>query len=278
MNILTVGNSFSSSLDGCFRPVTSRTGHPAHLEHADFGGCELARHWSYIEAEERDPICRIHQGCGAKLRDILTRTDWHVISIQQASHESWKSESYEPHAEKLIGYLRKYAPLAEILLQQTWSYRADHPAFAPENGWGISQKEMDLRLARNYKTLAHRHGLRMIPTGLAVRLAREAENAPYQVSKSNENPIWPDLPRQSGDVVGRSGWRRDPDGRMRLWSDRIHLNDRGEYLQAWVWAFFLFGTDLTEHDEGAERIDADDAAQLRAVARCAVQTPFDAIT
>ena len=70
MNILTIGNSFTDSLALYFPAAVQSARCDLHFERANFGGCELARHWSYIEAEERDVRCRIYQG-GRKLRSIL---------------------------------------------------------------------------------------------------------------------------------------------------------------------------------------------------------------
>lgn len=248
MNILTIGNSFTDSLALYFPAAVQSARCDLHFERANFGGCELARHWSYIEAEERDVRCRIYQG-GRKLRSILELRAWDVVTIQQASHDSWRPETFQPWAGNIIAYVKKHAPRAEVVIQQTWAYRADHPQLLPGSEWGISQDEMYERLTANYTKLARDYKLRIIPSGYAVQLTRRNSERKF----ANYDPAlidtlaWPDLPPQAGDVVGQCSWRKNPDtGELYLNRDLIHLNPRGQYLQACVWFAMLYGKKVSE--------------------------------
>ena len=248
MNILTIGNSFTDSLELYFPAAVQSARCDLHFERANFGGCELARHWSYIEAEERDVRCRIYQG-GRKLRSILELRAWDVVTIQQASHDSWRPETFQPWAGNIIAYVKKHAPQAEVVIQQTWAYRADHPQLLPGSEWGVSQDEMYERLTENYTKLARDYKLRIISTGYAVQLTRRNSERKFV----NYDPAlidtlaWPDLPSQAGDVVGQCSWRKNPDtGELYLNRDLIHLNPRGQYLQACVWFAMLYGKKVSE--------------------------------
>ena len=248
MNILTIGNSFTDSLELYFPAAVQSARCDLHFERANFGGCELARHWSYIEAEERDVRCRIYQG-GRKLRSILELRAWDVVTIQQASHDSWRPETFQPWAGNIIAYVKKHAPQAEVVIQQTWAYRADHPQLLPGSEWGVSQDEMYERLTENYTKLARDYKLRIIPTGYAVQLTRlnsERKFVNYDPALI-DTLAWPDLPPQAGDVVGQCSWRKNPDtGELYLNRDLIHLNPRGQYLQACVWFAMLYGKKVSE--------------------------------
>ncbi len=274
MNVLTIGNSFSDSVAVYLPALAEFERFPIRLHRADFGGCELERHWRYVEAEEAHAITHIYPG---KLRDILAGRAWDVVTIQQASHFSWRAETYEPFAGNLIAYVKKHAPRAEVAIQQTWAYRADHPQFLPGSDWGISQTEMHEKLTVNYRELARRHQLRVIPTGDAVAAAR-AESPVRFVNYPPElvNALhWPDLPPQAGDVVGQCFWRKNPDtGKLELVRDLIHLNVRGQYLQACVWFGFLSGRDPQTIAFVPETIDIDDAVFLRARASQALSHLF----
>lgn len=274
MRILTIGNSFADSLAVCFPPAAAAAGVELTLEFANFGGCEMARHWSYIQAEEHGgPDCRIYQG-RSKLRDILARGAWDMVTIQQASHDSWRPESFEPYAGFLISYIRQHAPRAEVVLQQTWAYRADHPQLQPGSEWGITQEEMYRRLTRCYRDLGRRRGLRIIPSGYAVQLSRtEAEHpfVPYPADLIGKLR-WPDLPPQAGDVAGRCFWSKNPEGELVLNRDLIHLNIRGQYLQACVWLGFCFDLDPEKLRYVPDEIGNADAAFLRGIARRALTT------
>jgi len=274
MRILTIGNSFTDSLAVCFPPAAASVGADLHLEFADFGGCEMARHWSYIQAEEHGgPDCRIYRG-RSKLRDILANGAWDIVTIQQASHDSWRPETFEPYAGFLISYLRRHAPQAEIVIQQTWAYRADHPQFQNGSEWGITQEEMYRRLTENYLALSERRKLRIIPAGYAVQLSRTETDSPFVPYPADlpEKLRWPDLPPQAGDVVGRCYWRKNRDGELELVRDLIHLNLRGQYLQACVWLGFAFGIDPETVRYVPEELDNRDAAFLRRIAGKALST------
>lgn len=272
MNILTIGNSFTDSLERYFPAAVGSARCDLHFERANFGGCELGRHWSYIEAEERDVRCRIYQG-GRKLRSILELRAWDVVTIQQASHDSWRPETFQPWAGNIITYVKKHAPQAEVVIQQTWAYRADHPQLLPGSEWGISQDEMYERLTVNYTKLAHDYKLRIIPSGYAVQLTRRNSERKFV----NYDPAiletlaWPDLPPQAGDVVGQCSWRKNPDtGELYLQRDLIHLNPRGQYLQACVWFAMLYGKKVEEIRLIPEEIGNSDAEFLRRTAQQAV--------
>ena len=272
MNILTIGNSFTDSLALYFPAAVQSARCNLHFERANFGGCELARHWSYIEAEERDVRCRIYQG-GRKLRSILELRAWDVVTIQQASHDSWRPETFQPWAGNIIAYVKKHAPQAEVVIQQTWAYRADHPQLLPGSEWGISQDEMYERLTANYTKLARDYKLRIIPSGYAVQLTRRNSERKF----ANYDPAlidtlaWPDLPPQAGDVVGQCSWRKNPDtGELYLNRDLIHLNPRGQYLQACVWFAMLYGKKVSEIRLVPDELANSDVKFLQETAQQAV--------
>ena len=112
LRILTIGNSFTDSLTACFPQVTASAGCGLRLDRANFGGCELRRHWSYIEAEESLEDCRIYQGGSRKLRQILAAEPWDVVTIQQAIHESWRPETFQTYADRIAAYVRRHEPVA----------------------------------------------------------------------------------------------------------------------------------------------------------------------
>lgn len=281
MNILTIGNSFTACLQQYFPSVVNAGGEKLKLKFMNFGGCELHRHWTYIYSETVNPGIGFYQG--ARMDKTLAEGEWDVVTIQQASRLSWQGETFEPHAGKIIDYVRQHAPKAEIVVQQTWAYRADSPWFAPGSEWGITQDEMYRRLTQSYKDLAKRHGLRMIPTGYAVQLVRKNDTVKFRpyAPELLDRLVWPDLPSQAGDPVGNISWGKDAaDGELHLRKDPNHLNIRGKYLQACLWFAFLYGKSPEETAKyfQPEEIGNSDAAFLRAMAEKAARTPFDEIS
>ena len=171
--VLTIGNSFAQSVF-VYLPsiVKSAPGCSLHLEGANLGGCSLSLHWRHISEEEKDPSVRRYRNGKSTLRQILQSRKWDIITIQQASHESWRPETYFPYAEKLRDYIKKYAPTAEICIQQTWSYRADDPRISKGGKWNIDQSEMFARAEKNYADAAKKLGLRAKPCKITARRKR----------------------------------------------------------------------------------------------------------
>ena len=276
LNVLTIGNSFTDSLMAFFPDVVASVpGCELHFERANHGGCELERHWKYITCEESDIVFSMYQDRRWKMREILAREKWDIVTIQQASHYSWRPETYQPYASNIVEYVRKYAPSAEIVIQQTWAYRADDSRIRPGGAWGIDQTEMYRRLTDAYLKLSKELGLRVIPTGKAVQIARQREAKPFvpYAPEVIDTLRWPDLPSQAGDVVGAMCWAKDPDtGKMKIYTDTIHLNIRGQFLQACVWFAYLFNRKTSEIMLRPNSISDDDIESFKAIAQEAVDS------
>jgi len=279
--VLTIGNSFADSVF-VFLPdvVKSVPDCSLVIDRGNHGGCELERHWGYIEKEEADPSVKIYKKGTVKLSDILKSEKWDIVTIQQASHKSWDSSSYFPFAQNIYDFVKKYAPQAEIVIQQTWAYRPDDPRIMQGGAWGFDQKGMYARLAAAYEEAAKKLNARLIPTGFAVQLARDKGSVKYQ----NYDPkilntlSWPDLPPQAGDPAGECSWKKSKNGELSINRDSIHLNDRGRYLQACVWFAFLFDRPASDIKFVPDDIGAKDAEFLRQIAQEAVDAykPFNA--
>ncbi len=278
--VLMIGNSFSICVLKYMPSVAAELGCPLDLASLYIGGCPLQRHaanifaamshpeflpyrvtWNYasLDDQAKAPFAKLLGGDDANMGNIpqLLKADaWDIVTIQQASHESWKPDSYHPWADLVIDTIRKFAPQASIYVQQTWSYcNADARICNQDAGgpgsWGIDQTEMYSRLTENYKALAATEGFEMIPTGKAVQLYRE------------RRPVRcvPD------DVVGNF-WT-DENGVEH--ADTIHLNRDGEYLQACVWTAKIFGANVTRLASVPEDLKTPaNAALLRECARDAV--------
>jgi hypothetical protein len=295
LKILTIGNSFTDSLAAFFPQVVESAGCELLFERANHGGCELHRHWSYIENEEKDRVYRMYQGYQYKMRDMLAKEEWDLVTIQQASHFSWRQETYQPFATNIYNYIRQHAPQAEIAVQQTWAYRADDPRIRPGGTWqygedqirkvaelgielpteamSVDQTAMYEGLTAAYTKLAKELDLRIIPSGYAVQLTRENDTNkfPNYDPELLETLVWPDLPPQASDVVGRASWHKDAEtGELKIGRDLIHLNLRGQYLQACVWFAFLYGRPTSEVTFVPDTIGNADAQFLREMAQQAV--------
>ena len=242
--VLMIGNSFSICLLHHLPQVAADRGVELDLASLYIGGCSLERHWSNAtnDADKafrpykfgRNRFGKYTQG-KANVCDALRMAKWDIVTVQQASHESWKPESYHPYGDKLIAKIRELAPQAKIYVQETWSYTPWDKRLAK---WGIDQDQMYAKLHEAYGAFAKEKGLFVIPFGTAVQEWRKRLPVKYTERSFG------------GDVVGGGGqaerdhFKRDVNGNWVPNCDVFHLGRRGEYFQALVWARTLFGVDL----------------------------------
>ena len=254
LKVLSIGNSFSVSVGNALRQlVKSFPEHNLELTVAYIAGCTLDRHAKNIKSAENDPATGMYgifswrtasersapEKYQSNLIDLLKKQRYDVVTIQQGSAKSWDWESYEPYAGELISFIRQHQPEAEIVIQQTWSYRVDAEPY--KKNFTFGQTGMYERLRDAYKKLAEKYKFRVIPVGDAVQLFRKY--TPIQYQPASEPVEYPDLPSREGDVTGSSYWikdKKDPRSR-KLKIDPYHLNSDGQYLQACLWFAVLYG-------------------------------------
>jgi len=254
VKLLAVGNSFSRNALHWFSDIVTASGNKTIATNAMIGGCDFERHMRHADAFEANPANsegRPYPG-GKSLKDLLTAEKWDFVTIQQASPKSFKPETFHPHADRLIAYIKQYAPQAEIVIHQTWAYREDHPFWGQTN---LNTDVMYKGLRAAYDGLAKETGFRMIPCGDAMEAARrdpawgkfmpdaavDPKTAVYPVQTKNEN---------------RSLHNKDA----------YHANVKGEYLLGCVWFEFFFGQSVIGNSFVPSGVAAEDAAILQRVA------------
>lgn len=251
LKVLMIGNSFSASVHR-YLPKIVEAGkqHKLLLGNAYIGGCTLERHCSNIDAEKSKPDFKPYsfvvtgkRTTRAKLSDMIKAEKWDIITIQQGSRHSPYKDKTQAYGKKLIAFVKQLAPQAEIVVHQTWAYRADHPWFT-KKGSELTRQKMHDMLTANYVELATSNKLRMIPVGNAVQLFREklpVKTVKYTDAdlKKLKKPAVIDI--TGGDVVGSMAWKKNRKGPGEyLSNDRIHLGYSGAFLQGCVWYMFLF--------------------------------------
>ncbi len=264
LSILAVGNSFTRNATNYLPAIVEASrDNKLVLDTAAIGGGPLARHWQGVEAYEADstdPKGRIYGN--KSLHDKLTARRWDYVTIQQNSYLSTDPATYRPYAAKLAAYIRKHAPTAEVVMHQTWAYRADDRRFTPNSR---TQEEMYRKLTEAYQTIAGEISVKKtIPVGLAFRTARQEKERVFTFPDPDfdyKNAVYPALPNQ--DYSLNIGWRWSK-GKLRL--DTHHANARGQYLAASVWFGFFFETDVRKNSYAPPELDEQDAAFLRKIA------------
>ena len=182
LKVLMVGNSFSICCLDFTPQIAANLGYNLDLASIYIGGCSLERHCKNFQSEEKGEAPGIkkpyrYDRSVANVRTVsknkislieaLTNTVWDVVTIQQASHASWNPQTYEPWGDQLIAAIRKYAPKAKILVQETWSYP---PWDGRLKKFGFDGPEMYKRLHQTYGDFAQKRGLEIIPTGTAAEI------------------------------------------------------------------------------------------------------------
>ena len=210
MKILAIGNSFSEDATALLQLLAPKL----FVRNLYIGGCSLERHCT--EAKN-NAAAYVYEENGADsvghfvtMADALTREKWDVITVQQASHDSGRKETYYPYLQELIAYIKKHSA-AEIVIHETWAYEydSDHPGFAH---YGNNQDTMWKAIKEAYETAAEREGLRMIPVGEAIASLRKT-------------PVFD-----------------KKNGGLSITRDGFHLSmNYGRYAAALVWCKFFTG-------------------------------------
>ena len=280
LKVLTIGNSSSFSV-GKNLPmiVHSFPDHKLELTSAYINGCTFEKHVANIKLAEADRKKGIYTVAvrnsasptrpvefKASLVELLKNQKYDIITIQQASTKSWEWDSYEPFAGELIRYIRKVQPKAEIVIQQTWAFRADAPHFRKPT---FGQADMYEKLCEANRKLAEKYRLRVIPMGDAVQLFRESSPVKYQIPE--EKMAYPNLPSSEGDAVGASLWRKDPkSGENILLNDYRGLNLDGQYMQGCLWFGFLYDEPVEKIKYAPKGMDKEKVALLKECAERAL--------
>jgi hypothetical protein len=249
VKILTVGNSFSNNSCKYLPDMFKDSGVNVLLDRSGaLGGHSLSRHLAYAEKWEvdpNDPAGRPYSteidGKKVKvgLQDLLKKEAWNFITIQQVSHQSPDLATYEP-AEKLVAIIKKYAPQAEIVMHETWSYRADSPWLKKNN---MTEREMYEKLHAAYQATAAKLGLRVIPVGTAFQAALQSPEWGCKLDESCDPAklVHPNLPKDYRSLQVGYYWKKDKDGAWTLGCDPNHASKYGEYLGGAVWYEFFLG-------------------------------------
>ena len=281
LKVLSIGNSYSVSVGTTLASVVeSFPEHGLELTSAYLPGCPLNSHVKNIKAAQEDPkagqymvrFWRVAAGksiprqeFSSNLIDLLKKDRYDVVTIQQASAKSWNWETYEPYAGELIAFIRQHQPDAEIVIQQTWSYRMDAPSLKK---FGFDQNEMYDRLSDAYRKLAEKYKFRVIPVGAAVQLFRKYTHVQYQPTVKTDFK-YPYLPSWEGDAVGIAYWYDD---NKKMKNDPYHLNEKGMYIQACLWFSLLYGEPVDKITWVRKDLSQDYALLCRRCAKEALES------
>ncbi|MDY0167804.1 MAG: DUF4886 domain-containing protein [Thermoguttaceae bacterium] len=267
LRILAVGNSFSRNAGMYLADIAQADGNRVTLFQAAPGGCTLERHWNCAVRFEADPDDAEGRPYGGKsLRQVLAAEPWNFVTIQQRSMDSFGPETYHPYARLLHDYIKKHAPQAEVVVHQTWAYRADDPLFDSPD---FQVQDMHRGLTAAYEAISRELGCRLLPVGAAFENARLSDRWPDRFPDPDFDPAStqpPSLPDQRHSLHVGYRWAKQDDGEFRLRYDGHHANAAGCYLGSAVWYEVFFGRSVIGNRFVPAGLDAPQVALLQQIA------------
>lgn len=247
MKVLAIGNSFSEdAVEHYLADLAAADGRQMIVANMFIGGCQLSRHWdnaSHDRAAYRyrkigvDGVSR--QTDGMSISRALADEQWDYVSLQQASGQSGKLETYEPYLKEVIAYIKKLSPKSKIIWHQTWAYAStsNHVAF-PD--YGNDQMRMYNEIVAASRKAMKDNGIKIvIPSGTAVQNARTTF---------------------IGDNMNRDGY---------------HLQlTYGRYTAACTWYEVLSGHSVVGNKYHPDGLNAELVRAAQTSAHAAVETPW----
>ena len=99
MKILSIGNSFSCDAHSYLYRISHAEKNDFTAVNLSIGGCTLERHYRNMLGDSRDYsllVGGLSTGFPMSVKEALLSRAWDVITIQQASHESFDFKNYTP--------------------------------------------------------------------------------------------------------------------------------------------------------------------------------------
>jgi len=183
ISILFIGNSFSDDTEAYMVDILLSLGYTnINVGNLYIGGCSIDTHYQNITsgAKAYDFRMRSHNGkkyteyepvsVGDKKQSIsfaLDYKEWDIISVQQASGESGKADTYN-NLDALVAEVKKQAQDAEIVFNMTWAYQGNstHAQF-PD--YGSDQMTMYSAIV---SAVQAKVSYKVVPNGTAIQNAR----------------------------------------------------------------------------------------------------------
>lgn len=128
MNILAIGNSFSTDATRYLYDFAKAAGKDVTVVSLYIGGCSLERHYRNMLSGERAYQLEFNghrTGFNVSLSEALLNRAWDVVTVQQSSPMSVDYDTYQPYLNELVAYVRRCAPKAKLYVHETWAYEQD---------------------------------------------------------------------------------------------------------------------------------------------------------
>ena len=99
MNILSIGNSFSTDAQRYLHQIARADGFQLNCFNLFIGGCSLSHHYRNMLSGERAYELEMNgesTGFRVSLGEALLSRDWDIVTLQQVSNEAPCYDTYQP--------------------------------------------------------------------------------------------------------------------------------------------------------------------------------------
>ena len=250
LKLLAIGNSFSEdAIEQNLFELAAATGHQMVIGNMYIGGCSLERHWGNAQSNKPDYDYRkigidgkMTRTANYTLDKALRDEQWDYVSLQQVSQLSGMYNSFQPHLDSLIAYVRARVPATtKLIWHVTWAYaqNSTHGGFA---NYDRNQDKMYRAIVEGAQRLKKENAQfsLFVPVGTAIQNARTSF---------------------VGDHLNRDGFHLD-----------LVL---GRYTAACTWFECLFGTKVFGNRYAPKGLDKAQKAVAQWAAHLAVELPFE---
>lgn len=197
MNVLSIGNEFSTDAHRFIPEMAKAAGKELLLCNLFIKECSLETHWNNWRKENTEYDYEIYlpnetemnRADEVALHEAVEDEEWDVIVLQQCGELSGIPESYSPYLSELAEYCRMVKPNAKIILHQTWAYdkNCNCRAFGY---YGKDQNEMYKALTQAYANASLEADIDfIIPSGRAWQSARNTVTDSLTVDGCRANSL-----------------------------------------------------------------------------------------
>lgn len=171
MKILLIANSFGVNLQRYSTEIAKANGKALDIYTLYIGGCSLATHHENIDGNKKIYELFVNgetTNSFISILDALKMDSWDYVSLQQASHESGRLDTYYPHFEFVYNFVKTNCPNAKIMFHKTWpyspinTYKYDEvPSWEP-NFKFENAKQMNKAIEECYKDISSKFNIDLL--------------------------------------------------------------------------------------------------------------------
>ncbi|MBE5786575.1 MAG: DUF4886 domain-containing protein [Clostridiales bacterium] len=181
IRLLSIGNSFSEDAQRYLHALSQAEGCEIYCVNMVIGGCSLKTHWEKVQCDAAEYYYILNgknvmvdgKALQTNLAQIIAVEKWDVVTLQQCSPDSGCYDTYQPYLNYMADYVRKHAPGAKLMIQQTWAYEKDCDYYSSFSKYQNDQQVMYESLKAAYNQASQAVDAPLIRTGDMIQALRK---------------------------------------------------------------------------------------------------------